>query len=141
MTSSLERVAIKNDTKIGSEFSFGLVFTAFFALIGLVPLVHGGKIRVWSLVVSLAFLITTLTYPKLLGPLNRLWFKFSLLLHRIINPVILGVIFFAIITPLGVLTRKAGGKLLTLGYDPKASSYWEKRTPPGPDPGTIRNQF
>jgi hypothetical protein len=141
LTSSLERVTAKDDTKIGSEFSFGLVFAAVFAVIGLLPLVHGGHIRLWSLVVSLVFLIVALTFPRLLGPLNRLWFKFGLLLHHIINPVILGAIFFAIITPLGVITRWAGGKLLTLGYDSKAVTYWEKRTPPGPDPDSIRNQF
>lgn len=126
---------------MGSNRSFGLVFAVVFALIGLIPPLHGGSIRPWALYVSVAFLVVALLFPQALTPLNRLWFKFGLLLHHIINPVILGIIFFVIITPLGVITRLAGGKLLSLGYDKKAESYWVRRDPPGPDPQSIRNQF
>jgi hypothetical protein len=126
---------------MGSNRSFGLVFAAVFALIGLFPLVHGGNVRWWALAISLVFLAVALTVPLVLSPLNRLWFKFGMLLHHVVNPVILGFIFFVIITPMGVLTRLFGGKLLTLGYDKTAPSYWHRRTPPGPEPESVRNQF
>ena len=141
MTSSLERANLKDDTKIGSERSFGLVFAAVFAVVALFPLVHGGHVRLWALVVAAIFLVLALAFPAALAPLNRIWFKFGLLLHRFVNPIILGFIFFVIITPLGVVTRWAGGKLLTLGYDSSATSYWERRVPPGPDSESVRNQF
>jgi hypothetical protein len=126
---------------MGSNRSFGLVFAAVFALIGLFPLVHGGNVRWWALAISLVFLAVALTVPFVLSPLNRLWFKFGMLLHHVVNPVILGFIFFVIITPMGVLTRLFGGKLLTLGYDKTVPSYWYRRTPPGPEPESVRNQF
>jgi hypothetical protein len=126
---------------MGSNRSFGLVFAAVFALIGLFPLVHGGNVRWWALAISLVFLAVALTVPFVLSPLNRLWFKFGMLLHHVVNPVILGFIFFVIITPMGVLTRLFGGKLLTLGYDKTVPSYWHRRTPPGPEPESVRNQF
>jgi hypothetical protein len=141
MSVSLERTSMKDDTKMGTNRSFGLVFAAVFAIIGLFPLLHGGMVRLWSLGIALAFLIVALALPQLLTPLNRLWFRFGLLLHHIVNPVILGFIFFVIMTPLGVITRLAGGKLLSLGHDSKAKSYWVRRDPPGPDPQSIRNQF
>lgn len=141
MTLSLERANAKDDTKMGSERSFGLIFSAVFALISLIPLVHGAPFRLWALVISIAFLLPALVMPTLLSPLNRLWFRFGLLLHRIVNPLVLGFIFFAIIAPLGLVTRWAGGKLLTLGYDDEKPSYWERRNPPGPDAQSLRNQF
>ncbi|MCU0790898.1 MAG: SxtJ family membrane protein [Nitratireductor sp.] len=141
MSVSLERTSVKDDTKMGSNRSFGLVFAAVFAIIGLFPLLHGGSIRLWSLAISLAFLAVAYLIPQVLTPLNRLWFRFGMLLHHIVNPIILGFIFFVIITPLGVITRLAGGKLLSLGYDKKAESYWVRRDPPGPDPQSVRNQF
>jgi hypothetical protein len=136
-----ERTSVKDDTKIGSNRSFGLVFAAVFALIGLIPPLHGGHIRWWSVAISLVFLAVALLIPAVLAPLNRLWFKFGLLLHHVVNPVILGIIFFVIITPLGVAIRLFGGKLLTLGNDKAAPSYWNRRSPPGPEPESVRNQF
>ncbi len=141
MSAVHERTSVKDDTQMGSNRSFGLVFAAVFALIGLVPPLHGGHIRWWSVAISLAFLAVAFVVPAVLSPLNRLWFKFGMLLHHVVNPVILGFIFFAIITPMGVITRLLGGKLLTLGFDKAASSYWHRRTPPGPDPESVRNQF
>jgi Saxitoxin biosynthesis operon protein SxtJ len=136
-----ERTSIKDDTQMGSNKSFGLVFAAVFALISLFPLVHGGSIRMWPLPIALAFLAVALAMPSILSPLNRLWFKFGMLLHHVVNPLILGFIFFVIITPMGVATRLFGGKLLTLGNDKAAASYWHRRTPPGPEPESLRNQF
>ncbi len=141
MSTSHERTSAKDDTKMGSNRSFGLVFAVVFTLVGLFPLVHGGPIRPWSLAVAAAFLAVALLFPAILSPLNKIWFRFGLLLHHIVNPVILGLIFFVIITPLGLVTKLFGGKLLSLGYDKSVPSYWNRRDPPGPPPESVRNQF
>ncbi len=80
-------------------------------------------------------------YPKLLAPLNHLWFKFGLLLHKIVNPVVLAIMFFLVITPIGLLMRALGKDPLRLRLDKAATSYWIDRTPPGPSPDTLGDQF
>jgi hypothetical protein len=124
-----------------SDRGFGFVFTAVFLLIGLAPLLHGRPIRIWSLVVAAAFLAVSLIRPGLLQPLNRLWTKFGLLLHRIVNPVVMGAIFFLAITPFGVVMRLLGKDPLRRRFEPGSTSYWIVRTPPGPSPQSMSNQF
>jgi hypothetical protein len=124
-----------------SNRAFGLVFMAVFALIGALPLAWGGRVRPWSLTVAGGFLIVALTLPAVLSPLNRLWLRFGLLLHRIVNPIILGIMFFLVITPMGVLMRLFGKDLLKLRRDPTVASYWVGRTPPGPTPTSLNHQF
>lgn len=124
-----------------SDRTFGLVFTVVFLALGLWPLWKGGAVHYWSLGVGAAFLILSFARPTLLGPLNRLWMKFGLLLNRIVSPVILGILFFLVVTPTGLLMRLFGGNPLRLGFDSKEKSYWIKRDPPGPDPKTMSNQF
>ncbi|MFO1059492.1 MAG: SxtJ family membrane protein [Dongiaceae bacterium] len=125
----------------GSDRSFGLVFTAFFLLVGLAPLLHGGHVRWWSVALAAAFLVVALVRPALLKPLNRLWTKFGLLLHKIVNPVIMGAIFYVAITPFGVVMRLLGKDPLRRRFDAQAPSYWIERTPPGPAPQSMSNQF
>ena len=79
--------------------------------------------------------------PKLLAPFNRLWARFGLLLHRITSPLVLGIMFFAVITPMGWIMRALGKDLLRLKIDPAATSYWIARTPPGPTPESLKDQF
>ena len=141
MVASHERLTAEEEVRSGSDRSFGIVFAVVFALIALFPLLHGGSIRLWALAIAAVFAVLAFLWPKLLAPLNRLWFRFGLLLHKIVNPVVLGLMFFVIITPVAWITRLFGGKLLSLGYDKEAPSYWQRRTPPGPEPETIRNQF
>ena len=141
MVASHERLTAEEEVRSGSDRSFGIVFAVVFALIALFPLLHGGSIRLWALAIAAVFAALAFLWPKLLAPLNRLWFRFGLLLHKIVNPVVLGLMFFIIITPVALITRLFGGKLLSLGYDKEAASYWQRRTPPGPEPETIRNQF
>ena len=112
-----------------------------FSLIALFPLLHGGSIRLWALLISASFAALALLWPSLLAPLNRVWFRFSLLLHKVVNPIILGLMFFAVLTPIAAITRLLSGKLLSLGYDTSLPSYWQRRSPPGPEPDSIRNQF
>jgi hypothetical protein len=141
MAVSHERLAADDDVRAGSDRSFGITFAVVFALIALFPLLHGGSVRLWALAVTAVFGGIALIRPSLLAPLNRLWFRFGMLLHKIVNPVVLGLMFFLIITPLAAVTRLFGGKLLTLGYDKSIPSYWHRRSPPGPEPDSVRNQF
>jgi hypothetical protein len=124
-----------------SNRSFGIVFAVVFALLGLWPLMAGETVRWWALGPSVIFLGLALVRPAVLQPLNRLWTKFGLVLHRLVNPVIMAVLFFLTIVPLGLVMRVLGKDLLLLSPDPQAKSYWIERRPPGPDPETMPNQF
>jgi large-conductance mechanosensitive channel len=121
--------------------SFGVTFAVVFALIGLFPLIFGGSIRIWALAISAAFLAVTYFAPAALAPFNKLWFKFGMLLHEIVSPIILGLMFFVAVTPIALLMRLFGKRPLAMAADPKKDSYWIKRDPPGPDPKSLSNQF
>jgi len=131
----------RQDVQGSSDRSFGLVFAAAFAAIGLLPLIGGGVIRVWALVVGAIFLLAALVFPAVLRPLNRLWLRFGLLLHKIVSPVVLGIMFFLVITPIGLFLRARGKDPLRLKPNPRSSSYWIERVPPGPAPESIKDQF
>lgn len=127
--------------KAGSDRAFGFVFAAVFAVIGLWPMIAGGPPRLWALGVAAVFLFAALLFPKALAPLNRLWFKFGLLLHRIVSPLVMGLLFFVAVTPVALIMRLAGKDVLNLRFRRDAKSYWIERTPPGPAPDTMRRQF
>lgn len=124
-----------------SDRSFGLVFAVVFAVIGLLPLVFGGGVRLWALLFGATFLVVALLIPSVLGPLNRWWLRFGLLLHRIVSPLVLGIMFFLVITPMGLLMRTFGKDLLRLRFERSLPSYWIDRTPPGPAPESMTEQF
>src|ERR1700687_895006 len=117
----------------GSDRSFGIVFTIVFAVIGLLPLTHG-EIRPWALIVAVAFAICAFTVPHVLRPLNRLWFLFGLALHHVVKPIVMGVIYYCAVVPMGLLLRVRGKDLLRLKRSEEAASYWITRNPPGPPP-------
>lgn len=127
--------------QMGSERSFGIVFAVVFAIIGLFPLTGGGEIRLWAMGAATAFLVVALVQPRMLRPLNILWFKFGMLLHHVVTPVVMGLLFFGTVTPIGLLMRAAGKDPMRLKRDPQATSYWIDRAPPGPAPETMKNQF
>lgn len=124
-----------------SDRSFGVVITVALTAVGLFPLLNGEPPRWWSLAVAGVMLVVTLVRAELLAPLNRVWFRFGLFLHRIVNPVIMAVIYFAVVTPTGLIMRAVGKDPLRLRRDPNAESYWIHRTPPGPEPESMTNQF
>ena len=125
----------------GSERGFGLVFATVFLIVGLWPLLSGSAPRLWSLGIAAAFLAIALAAPKVLGPLNRLWYRFGLLLNRIVSPVVLAVLFFATVMPIGLIMRLSGKDILRMRFEPDASTYWIERKPPGPDPQMMPKQF
>ena len=126
-----------DDVKIGSNRSFGIVFFIVFLLIALYPLLKGNDLRIWSLIISFIFLILGLINSKLLVPLNRLWFKFGLLLGKFISPLIMGIIFFLVVTPIGIGMRLFKKDLLNLKYN-KKETYWIDKTGPK---SKMKNQF
>ena len=125
----------------GSDRAFGFVFAIVFLVIGLYPWAFGGGVRAWSIAVAALFLLASLARPALLAPLNRVWTRFGALLHRIVSPIVLGFMFFAVITPMGLVRRVLVKDPLRLDFDPQARSYWVRREPPGPPPQSLTNQF
>ena len=130
-------MAQTKDIKLGSNKSFGIVFFIVFLLLGFYPLFNDGNIRVWSLVISLIFLTLGLLNSKLLLPLNKIWFKFGILLGKIVSPLIMGIIFFLVVTPIAFIMRLIGKDLLNLKFNNK-KSYWIEKTGPK---SKMKNQF
>jgi len=124
-----------------TDRSFGIVFTVFFTFVGLWPLRGGGPVRWWAVAIAAPFLITALACPAVLRPLNAAWMKLSLLLAKVVNPIVMGLLFFVAVTPIALLMRLFGKDPLRLSFDARAASYWIQRQPPGPPPETMSNQF
>ena len=126
-----------SEIKISSNRSFGIVFFVVFLLIALYPLLKGNDLRIWSLIISFIFFTLGLINSNLLTPLNKLLFKFGLFLGKIISPLIMGIIFFIVVTPIGIIMRLLKKDLLNLKYD-KKDSYWIEKTGPK---SKMKNQF
>ena len=136
-----EDYARKQETKGGSDRALGLVFAVVFTIVGAWPLLDATAPRWWVLAVAMVFLVLALVRPALLAPLNRLWTQFGLLLSRLTQPVVLAMLFYTAVAPMGLLARLFGKDLLELKLDRDAESYWIARQPPGPEPETMSNQF
>ena len=126
-----------NEIKISSNRNFGIVFFIVFLVVATYPLINSSEIRIWSLILSLLFLILGLINSKILTPLNKLWFKFGIFLGKIISPIIMGIIFFFVVTPIGFIMRLLSKDILNLKYN-KENSYWIKKTGPK---SKMKNQF
>jgi hypothetical protein len=126
-----------DEVKIGSNRSFGIVFFVVFLIIATYPLINGDEIRLWSLIVSIVFLFLGLINSKILNPLNKLWFKFGIFLGKIISPLVMGIIFFLVVTPIGLLMSLLNKDLLKLKFN-NNSSYWIEKTEPK---SKMKNQF
>ena len=125
------------EIKISSNRSFGLVFFIFFLIIAIYPIIYDDSLRVWSLIISFIFLILGLINSKILAPLNKIWFKFGLLLGRIVSPVIMGIIFFLVVTPIALIMKIIGKDLLNLKFN-KGKTYWIEKNGPK---SSMKNQF
>jgi hypothetical protein len=129
------------ENKGSSDRTFGVIFSIVFALIAFYPLLAGGAIRLWSLVVAGIFLLLAVVFTSVLSPANRLWMKFGELLHSIVSPIALGIVFYVAVMPTGLIMRLLGKDPLRLRFDPAAQSYWIRRDPPGPSGDSLNNQF
>ncbi|WP_245481211.1 SxtJ family membrane protein [Bradyrhizobium sp. LVM 105] len=125
---------------VGSDRTFGWVMAAAFALITLFNGWHSGRLWPWTAVLAAMFAVVAASRPAALNPLNRAWTKLGLLLHKVTNPVLIGLIFYGTILPTGLVMRLSGKDALRLKRDARTESYWIRRTP-GPAPETMRDQF
>jgi len=123
--------------KIGSNRSFGIVFFIFFMIIGTYPIFFQGELRIWSLIVSIIFLLLGIINSKFLTPLNLLWFKFGMLLGRIVSPIVMGLVFFLVVTPTGMIMRILNKDLLRLKKK-NTKTYWIERSSIKSE---MKNQF
>ena len=123
--------------KVSSNKSFGIVFSIFFLLISVYPLLNNDPIYYWSLFVSFIFLVLGLMNSKILSPLNLLWFKFGILLGKIVSPVVMGIIFFVVVTPISILLKIYGKDVLNLKFN-NNKSYWIEKNGPK---SNMKKQF
>ena len=123
--------------KIGSNRSFGILFSIVFAIIAFWPTINGNPLRLWSIPISVIFLVLGLLNSKLLNPLNIVWVKFGELLGKIIAPIVMAIIYFIIVTPIGLFMRLIGKDLLNIKFS-KSNTYWIKREK---KVGSMKKQF
>ena len=126
-----------DDVKLSSNRSFGIVFFVVFLFIALYPLSYSGQVIKWSLVISLIFLLLGLINSKILTPVNKILFKFGIFLGNIISPIIMSIVFFLIVTPIGLIMRVLRKDLLNLKFNTKKSYWIEKKGPKS----KMKNQF
>jgi len=138
---SHEDYSREDHVKSSSDRGFGQVFAGFFALTSALSYWKGGVGWHWMLPLAAIFLIAAYAAPGVLAPLNKLWTKLGLLIYKVMNPIVLGLLFFVTIMPIGLLMRAFGKDFLRMKIDRAAKSYWIERTPPGPPPQSMRNQF
>jgi hypothetical protein len=124
-----------------SDRVFGFVFAGAFLVIAGWPLWRGENPRWWALGATVVFALVGLLKPALLSRLNRLWMKLGILLGKVVSPIALGILFYGVLTPVGVVMRFTGKDPLRLKPDRAADSYWIPREPPGPPPDSMTNQF
>ena len=134
--------AVKTEApKSLSNRAFGLIFAGIFFVIAAYPLIHGAGFRQWALIVAAIFAVPALLFPIVLTPLNRLWVKFGLLMHTIINPILMGLVFFIAVLPTGILVKLFGKDPMNRKFDSQADSYWISRDKESLSKESFTNQF
>ena len=128
----------QNKIKIGSNRSFGIVFFVVFLIISIWPLLDEKELRYWALIVSIIFLILGILKSNILTPLNKVWFKFGIFLGAIVSPIVMGMIYFLVVTPIGIFMRFLGKDLLKTSKVKNVSTYWIKRDK---QKSTMKKQF
>ena len=127
----------KKKIRISSNRSFGIVFFTVFFIVSIYPIFKSGDLRIWSLIISIIFLILGLLNSKILTPLNKIWFKFGVLLGNIISPIVMGIVFFLVVTPISLLMKALGKDILNLKKNTN-KSYWIEKTGPK---SKMKDQF
>jgi hypothetical protein len=142
-TSQSTHEVFSRDEKVvaGSDRTFGLVMAAALAAVTALNAWHSGRVWPWTGGVAALLVAAAVLRPSLLHPLNLMWLKFGLLLHKVVNPVVMALLFYGTVLPTGLIMRWLGKDLLRLKREPGAESYWIVRKPPGPSPETMRDQF
>ena len=125
------------DIKISSNKSFGIVFFIFFLILSIYPLFKDGNFRIWTLILSIVFLILGLLNSSILSPLNKIWFKFGILLGNFVSPIVMGVIFFTVVTPTSIIMKILNKDLLNLKKNDN-ETYWVKKSEVK---SKMKNQF
>ena len=123
--------------KLPSNRNFGIVFSIVFLIIAIWPILNQNEIRIWSIIISLIFLILGLINSKFLSPLNKAWFKFGLILGSVIAPIVMGIIYFLVVTPTGLIMKALGKDLLGLKKN-KKNTYWLEKDNSN---NNLKNQF
>jgi hypothetical protein len=137
-----ENYARAEKIKVSSDRAFGRVMATVFILLGLAPLLHAPHaVRRWTIGLGIAFAIFAQWWTPPLAPLNRIWQRLGLLLHKLVSPIVLALLFYLTVLPVGLLMRAVGKDPLRLRADPAARSYWILREPPGPAGETMKQQF
>jgi len=131
----------RDEVKGSSDRSFGFVFAAVFALIATWPVVFGGSLRLWALVVAAVLVAVALAWPRALHPFNWLWFKIGVLLHHVVTPVIMGLIFVFGVLPTALVMRMRGRDPLRIDASGRGDTTWVVRAPPGPAPDSMKRLF
>ena len=131
----------QEEVRQSPDRSFGIVFAVVFVIIALWPLADDGVVHIWSMILAMLLLAIAIIRPALLAPLNRVWTAFGTVLHRITNPLIMGIIFLGAVTPTALIIRALGKDPLRRRFDRNAKSYWIDREPPGPEPASMKRQF
>src|SRR5271165_4849979 len=125
----------------GSNRVFGFVFGGFWILTGIAPLLRGHSVRLWQIMLGSAVVAIAILVPSILEPANRAWTFLGRTLHRVTNPIIMGLMFFVLFAPIGFFRRLLGQDPLRLRFDRDSPSYWISRNPPGPPPESMLDQF
>ena len=142
MKQSTHEVFYRDDKVMaGSDRSFGVVMAVALAAVTLLNAWHSGRLWPWTGGLASLFLAAALLRPSILHPLNLMWLRFGLLLHKVVNPIVMALLFYGTVLPTGLVMRMMGRDLLRLKRRPDTDSYWIVRQPPGPSPETMKNQF
>ena len=137
----MSELTSNTDVKMGSDKAFGIVFAVVFGIIAFWPVLWWNNPRVWAILVAAVFLLVAFIKPDLLRPLNRIWFLFGLLLHKIVSPIIIVVLFFLTVTPIALLMRAFGKDVLNQSLEPDTESYWITVSDEHHASSSMRNQF
>lgn len=136
-----ERFQRTEPEEAGTNRGFGLLFAAVFAIVAARPMLHSDGVRWWALAIAAAFLVLTLVRPALLAAPKRLWLRFGAILSRVVNPLVLGLLFLTVVTPTALIARVLGRDPLRLRIDRQAETYWIDRKAAGAAAVDMRKQF